>query len=67
MYSNGLFLKRYFKMDKYIHKLSFGANNIIIVLSDAEVAKIYEGDIGSEVKKMKVANAINSLIVKFYE
>lgn len=54
-------------MDKYIHKLSFGANNIIIVLSDAEVAKIYEGDIGSEVEKMKVANAINSLIVKFYE
>jgi hypothetical protein len=56
-------------MDKYIHKLSYGANNIVIALSDTEVAKIYEGDtrsdIGSEAEKMKFANAINTLIVKF--
>ncbi len=56
-------------MDKYIHKLSYGANNIVIALSDSEVAKIYEGDtrsdIGSEAEKMKVANMINSLVVKF--
>jgi serine/threonine protein kinase len=56
-------------MDKYIHKLSYGENNIVIALSDTEVAKIYEGDtrsdIGSEAEKMKVANAINSLIVNF--
>ena len=56
-------------MDKYIHKLSYGANNIVIALSETEVAKIYDGDtrsdIGSEAEKMKVANAINSLIVKF--
>ena len=56
-------------MDKYIHKLSYGANNIVIALSDTEVAKIYEGDtrsdIGSEAEKMKIANTINSLIVKF--
>lgn len=69
MYPNELSLKKYFKMDKYIHKLSFGANNIVIALSDAEVAKIYEGDtrsdIGSEAEKMKVANAINYLVVKF--
>jgi len=56
-------------MDKYIHKLSYGANNIVIALSDTEVAKIYEGDtrsdIGSEAEKMKNANTINSLIVNF--
>lgn len=56
-------------MDKYIHKLSYGANNLVIALSDTEVAKIYEGDtrsdIGSEAEKMKFANTINTLIVKF--
>ena len=56
-------------MDKYIHKLSYGANNTVIALSQTEVAKIYEGDtrsdIGSEAEKMRFGNAINSLIVKF--
>ena len=56
-------------MDKYIHKLSYGANNTVIALSETEVAKIYEGDtrsdIGSEAEKMRVGNSINSLIVKF--
>ncbi len=54
---------------KYPRKLSSGANNTVIVLSDTEVAKLYTGDtrsdIGSEAEKMKFANSINNLIVKF--
>jgi hypothetical protein len=54
---------------KYPRKLSSGANNTVIVLSDTEVAKLFTGDtrldIGSEAEKMKFANAINELIVKF--
>jgi len=42
---------------------------MVIALSEAEVAKIYEGDtrsdIGSEAEKMKYANAINSLVPRF--
>jgi serine/threonine protein kinase len=54
---------------KYPRKLSSGANNTVIVLSDTEVAKLFTGDtrsdIGSEAEKMKFANAINHLVVKF--
>ncbi|AEI50086.1 hypothetical protein [Runella slithyformis] len=54
---------------KYPRKLSSGANNTVIVLSDTEVAKLFTGDtrsdIGSEAEKMKFANAVNDLIVKF--
>lgn len=54
---------------KYPRKLSSGANNIVIVLSDTEVAKLFTGDtrsdIGSEAEKMKFANTINQLLVKF--
>lgn len=54
---------------KYPRKLSAGANNTVIVLSDVEVAKLYTGDIrsdiGSESEKMKFANEINDLVVKF--
>ena len=54
---------------KYPRKLSSGANNTVIVLSDTEVAKLFTGDtrsdIGSEAEKMKFANAVNELIVKF--
>ena len=54
---------------KYPRKLSSGANNTVIVLSDTEVAKLFtedtRSDIGSEAKKMKYANAINGLMVKF--
>ena len=54
---------------KYSRKLSSGANNTVIVLSDTEVAKLFTGDtrsdIGSEAEKMKFANAVNELIVKF--
>lgn len=54
---------------KYPRKLSSGANNTVIALSDTEVAKLFTGDtrsdIGSEAEKMKFANAVNDLIVKF--
>lgn len=54
---------------KYPRKLSSGANNTVIVLSDTEVAKLFtddtRSDIGSEAEKMKFANAINGLMVKF--
>ena len=54
---------------KYPRRLSSGANNTVIVLSDTEVAKLFTGDtrsdIGSEAEKMKFANAVNDLIVKF--
>jgi serine/threonine protein kinase len=54
---------------KYPRKLSSGANNIVIVLSDTEVAKLFtedtRSDIGSEAEKMKFANQINDLVVKF--
>lgn len=54
---------------KYPRKLSSGANNTVIVLSETEVAKLYTGDtrseIGSEAEKMKFANTVNDLVVKF--
>jgi serine/threonine protein kinase len=54
---------------KYPRKLSSGANNTVIVLSDTEVGKLFIGDtrseIGSESEKMQFANKINDLIVKF--
>lgn len=54
---------------KYPRQLSAGANNVVIVLSDIEVAKLYTGDtrsdIGSEAEKMKFANTINDVVVKF--
>ncbi|WP_266366040.1 hypothetical protein [Tellurirhabdus rosea] len=53
----------------YPNQLSYGANNTVIALSRTEVAKIFRGDtrsdIGSEAEKMKVANQINDLVVKF--
>ena len=54
---------------KYPRKLSSGENNTVIVLNDFEVAKLFIGDtrtdIGSEAEKMKFANTINNLVVKF--
>ena len=54
---------------KYPRRLSSGANNTVIVLSDTEVAKLFtddtRSDIGSEAKKMKYANAVNGLMVQF--
>lgn len=55
--------------NKYKNLLSSGANNRVVVLSETEVAKIFEGDtrsdIGSEAEKMRYANAINSLVCQF--
>ena len=54
---------------KYPRKLSSGANNTVIVLTDTEVAKLFVGDttseIGSEAEKMQFANKINNLVAKF--
>lgn len=54
---------------KYPRRLSSGANNTVIVLSDTEVAKLFtedtRSDIGSEARKMKFANAVNGLVVNF--
>jgi serine/threonine protein kinase len=54
---------------RYPRTLSSGANNTVIALSELEVGKIFTGDtrsdIGSEAEKMKYANKINNLIVKF--
>jgi serine/threonine protein kinase len=54
---------------KYPRRLSSGANNTVIVLSDTEVAKLFtddtRSDIGSEAEKMKFANLVNDLVVKF--
>ncbi len=54
---------------KYPKRLSSGASNTVIALSDTEVAKLYTGDtrsdIGSEAEKMKFANIVNGLVVKF--
>ncbi len=56
-------------MKRYPHQLSYGANNPVIALSETEVGKIFGGDtrsdIGSEAEKMKFANSINELVVKF--
>lgn len=54
---------------RYPRTLSSGANNTTIALSEMEVGKLFTGDtrsdIGSEAEKMKFANQINNLIVKF--
>lgn len=54
---------------RYPRTLSSGANNTVIALNEAEVGKLFTGDtrsdIGSEAEKMKIANGINGLIVKF--
>src|SRR5665213_2807357 len=54
---------------KYAKQLSAGANNTVIALSETEAAKLFIGDtrsdIGSEAEKMKFANSINGLVVKF--
>lgn len=55
--------------ERYPNQLSYGANNLVVALSDIEVAKIFRGDtrsdIGSEAEKLKVANGINDLLVRF--
>ncbi len=54
---------------RYPRTLSSGANNTVIALSETEAAKLFSGDtrsdIGSEAEKMKYANAVNGLVVRF--
>ncbi|MGF7214837.1 serine/threonine protein kinase [Spirosoma lacussanchae] len=54
---------------KYPRQLSAGANNAVIAVSETEVAKLFtsdtRSDIGSEAEKMKFANTINDLVVRF--
>ena len=49
--------------------LSTGIHNTVIALSETEAAKLFDkdtrSDIGSEAEKMKFANAVNGLVVKF--
>lgn len=54
---------------RYPRTLSTGANNVVIALSESEVGKLFTGDtrsdIGSEAEKMKFANKVNGLVVRF--
>jgi serine/threonine protein kinase len=54
---------------RYPRTLSSGANNTVIALSETEVGKIFTGDtrsdIGSESVKLRFANTINGLVVRF--
>lgn len=54
---------------RYPRTLSAGHNNTVIALSETEAGKIFTGDtrsdIGSEAEKMKFANEVNGLVVKF--
>lgn len=54
---------------RYPRTLSSGANNTVIALSETEVGKLFSGDtrsdIGSEAEKMKFANQVNGLVVRF--
>ena len=54
---------------RYPRQLSRGANNAVIALTQTEVGKLFTGDtrsdIGSEAEKMRFANGVNALVVKF--
>lgn len=54
---------------RYPRQLSHGAINAVIVLSETEAGKIFSqdtrSDIGSEAEKMRFANEVNGLVVKF--
>ena len=54
---------------KYPRQLSYGANNVVVAISDTEVGKLFTGDtrsdIGSESEKMRFANGVNGLVVTF--
>ena len=54
---------------KYPRRLSSGANNIVLALTETEVAKLFledtRSDLGSEAEKMKFANKVNGLVCHF--
>jgi serine/threonine protein kinase len=57
------------KKKKKKNLLSRGDNNTVIAINEQEVGKLFVGDtrsdIGSEAEKMRFANEINDLVVKF--
>ena len=57
------------QLKRYPRQLSRGANNAVIAISETEVGKLFSedtrSDIGSEAEKMRFANDINDLVVKF--
>ncbi len=64
------FAKNIFKLKKrFPQTLSIGENNTVIALTETEAGKLFSGDtrsdIGSEAEKMKYANQVNGLVVKF--
>jgi serine/threonine protein kinase len=56
-------------LKRYPRTLSSGANNTVVALTETEVGKLFAGDtrsdIGSEAEKMKFANTVNGLVVRF--
>ncbi len=54
---------------RYPRTLSSGANNSVIAITETEAGKLFledtRSDIGSEAEKMKFANQVNGLVVKF--
>jgi serine/threonine protein kinase len=56
-------------LKRYPNLLSNGDQNSVIAITPTEVGKVFLGDtrsdIGSEAEKMKFANGINDLVVKF--
>ena len=54
---------------RYPKTLFTGNNNTVIALSETEVAKLSADDtrteIGAEAEKMKFANGVNDLVVRF--
>jgi serine/threonine protein kinase len=62
-------MRSYMEPKRYPRQLSRGANNAVIALSETEVGKLFNedtrSDIGSEAEKMRFANSVNGLVVKF--
>ena len=62
-------LTLHFMVRRYPKTLSSGENNTVIAISETEDGKLFSGDtrsdIGSEAEKMKFANNVNNLAVKF--
>lgn len=54
---------------RYPRQLSRGANNAVVALSATEAGKLFaddtHSDIGSEAEKMRFANSLNSLVMRF--
>lgn len=54
---------------RYPRQLSYGANDAVIAPSETEVGKLFTGDtrsdVGSEAEKMRFANGVNELVVRF--